>query len=92
MLQLTPQSRIFLAVHPVDFRKGIDGLAALCRQSWKRSCGIGGFRGVTERVKRAKDVPSVSSDPGVARRPRLWRTQEPPQSRPGGQHGQLSEG
>jgi transposase len=33
MLQLTPQSRIFLAVHPVDFRKGIDGLAALCRQT-----------------------------------------------------------
>jgi len=32
MLQLTPQSRIFLAVPPVDFRKGIDGLAALCRQ------------------------------------------------------------
>ena len=31
MLQLTPQSRIFLAVQPVDFRKGIDGLAALCR-------------------------------------------------------------
>ncbi len=26
MLQLTPQSRIFLAVQPVDFRKGIDGL------------------------------------------------------------------
>jgi transposase len=33
MLQLTPQSRIFLAVHPVDFRKGIDGLAARCRQT-----------------------------------------------------------
>ena len=33
MLQLTPQSRIFLAVHPVDCRKGIDGLAALCRQT-----------------------------------------------------------
>ena len=33
MLQLTPQSRIFLAVQPVDFRKGIDGLAALCRQA-----------------------------------------------------------
>ena len=27
MLQLTPQSRIFLATEPVDFRKGIDGLA-----------------------------------------------------------------
>ena len=32
MLQLTPQSRIFVATTPVDFRKGIDGLAALCRQ------------------------------------------------------------
>ena len=31
MLQLTPQSRIFLVVQPVDFRKGIDGLAELCR-------------------------------------------------------------
>jgi transposase len=32
MLQLTPQSRIFLALDPVDFRKGIAGLAAVCRQ------------------------------------------------------------
>jgi transposase len=32
MLQLTPQSRIFLALEPVDFRRGIDGLAAVCRQ------------------------------------------------------------
>ena len=33
MLQLSPHSRIFLAVQPVDFRKGLDGLAALCRQT-----------------------------------------------------------
>jgi len=33
MLQLTPPSRILLATHPVDFRKGIDGLAAVCRQA-----------------------------------------------------------
>jgi transposase len=32
MIQLTPQSRIFLATEPVDFRKGIDSLAAVCRQ------------------------------------------------------------
>ena len=32
MIQLTPQSRIFLATEPVDFRKGIDGLAAVCSQ------------------------------------------------------------
>jgi hypothetical protein len=31
MLQLVPQLRILLAVEPVDFRKGIDSLAALCR-------------------------------------------------------------
>lgn len=33
MLQLTPQSRIFVALAHVDFRKGIDGLVAVCRQA-----------------------------------------------------------
>src|SRR5512143_4000747 len=37
MLQLTPQSRIFLAVAPVDLRKGIDGLAAVCRQAFAQN-------------------------------------------------------
>jgi len=32
MLQLTAQTRVFLACEPEDFRRGIDGLAALCRQ------------------------------------------------------------
>jgi transposase len=32
MRQLPPQSRIFLATQPVDFRQGLDGLAAVCRQ------------------------------------------------------------
>jgi len=32
MIQLTPQMKIMVAVEPVDFRKGIDGLAAVCRQ------------------------------------------------------------
>jgi transposase len=32
MIQITPQMRIWVAVEPVDFRKGIDGLARLCRQ------------------------------------------------------------
>ena len=31
MIQLTPHVRIFVAVEPADFRKGIDGLANLCR-------------------------------------------------------------
>jgi transposase len=33
MLHLTPHSRIFLALQPVDCRKGLDGLAAVCRQA-----------------------------------------------------------
>ena len=32
MLQLAPQVRILVAVEPVDGRKGIDGLAQLCRE------------------------------------------------------------
>jgi transposase len=31
MIQITPQMRILLAVQAVDFRKGIDGLAGICR-------------------------------------------------------------
>lgn len=33
MIQLTAQMRILVAVLPVDFRRGIDGLCRLCRQS-----------------------------------------------------------
>ncbi|MBV6343442.1 IS66 family insertion sequence element accessory protein TnpB [Candidatus Magnetobacterium casense] len=35
MIQITPQMRILVAVEAVDFRKGIDGLAGLCRQSMR---------------------------------------------------------
>jgi transposase len=32
MIQITPQMRILVAVEAVDFRRGIDGMARLCRQ------------------------------------------------------------
>lgn len=32
MLQITSQHRLLLAVEPIDFRNGIDGLKALCQQ------------------------------------------------------------
>lgn len=32
MIQITPQMRVLVAVDPVDFRRGIDGLARLCRE------------------------------------------------------------
>jgi len=31
MIQITPQMRVLVAVEAVDFRKGIDSLAQLCR-------------------------------------------------------------
>lgn len=32
MIQLIPQLRILLACEPIDFRNGIDGLAAVCKR------------------------------------------------------------
>jgi transposase len=32
MIQTSPTMRILVATQPVDFRKGIDGLAATCRK------------------------------------------------------------
>lgn len=33
MIQIAPQMRILLAVEPADFRRGIDGLAQICREA-----------------------------------------------------------
>ena len=35
MIQITPQMRVLVAVEPVDFRRGIDGLAQVCRAALK---------------------------------------------------------
>jgi transposase len=32
MIQITPHMRLLVAVEPIDFRAGIDGLAGICRQ------------------------------------------------------------
>ena len=36
MIQVTPQMRIMVALEPADFRKGIDGLARVCREALRR--------------------------------------------------------
>ena len=36
MIQVTPQMRILVAVAPADFRKGIDGLACVCRETLRQ--------------------------------------------------------
>jgi len=37
MLQITPQHKLMLAVKPIDFRRGIDGLVALSRNELKNN-------------------------------------------------------
>lgn len=36
MLQITSQMKILVAIEPTDFRRGIDGLARLCRETFKQ--------------------------------------------------------
>jgi len=33
MIQIAPQTRVLVAVEAIDFRRGIDGLARVCRES-----------------------------------------------------------
>ncbi|MFQ5550760.1 MAG: IS66 family insertion sequence element accessory protein TnpB [Gemmatimonadales bacterium] len=42
MIQITPQMRILVAVQPADFRKGIDGLVRLCRETLQQDPFRGG--------------------------------------------------
>jgi hypothetical protein len=36
MIQVTPQMRVVAAIEPADFRRGIDGLARLCKDVLKQ--------------------------------------------------------
>ena len=53
MIQLTPQMRLLLAVEPVDFRKGIDGLVAVCRQRLAAEPLAGGLFVFSNRRRQA---------------------------------------
>jgi transposase len=41
MLQITPQMKVLVAVEPADFRRGIDGLARLCRERLQQDPFVG---------------------------------------------------
>jgi len=60
MIQITPQMRILVAVEPADFRKGIDGLARLCKEELKRDPFGGGV--FVFRNRRATAVKALVYD------------------------------
>ena len=35
MLQLTPKHKVYIGISPIDFRKGIDGIRAICTQQFQ---------------------------------------------------------
>ena len=41
MLQITPQMKILVAIAPVDFRKGIDGLVQFCKEALQQDAFSG---------------------------------------------------
>ena len=53
MIQVTPQMRILVAVEPVDFRRGIDGLARVCREALGRDPFSGGLFVFSNRRRTA---------------------------------------
>ena len=60
MIQVTPQMRILVAVEPADFRKGIDGLARLCKETLKRDPFGGGV--FVFRNRRATAIKALVYD------------------------------
>lgn len=60
MIQLTPHMRILVAVEPADFRKGIDGLAKVCREQLRKDP----FKGIlfVFRNRRATAIKIIVYD------------------------------
>lgn len=53
MIQLTPQQRFFLAVEPIDFRNGMNGLVALCKYKLQQEPMCGAWFVFTNRKRTA---------------------------------------
>jgi transposase len=64
MIQITPQMRILVAVEPADFRKGIDGLARVCKDVLRHD-PFGGCVFVFRNRKRAPLPLLISTALGI---------------------------
>ncbi len=71
MIQITAQMRILVAVEPADFRRGIDGLARLCRQALRSDPFSGAV--FVFRNRSGKAIKILAYDLGEAPRyVELW--------------------
>ena len=60
MIQITPQIQIWMMVEAVDFRRGIDGLARVCREVLQADPFSGGM--FVFRNKRATAIKILTYD------------------------------
>ena len=51
MIQITPQHQIFICTKPIDFRKGLDGMAAVCKQVLQADPFCGAIFAFTNRSR-----------------------------------------
>jgi transposase len=60
VIQITPQMRILVAVEPVDFRRGIDGLARVCKEVLKADPFVGWL--FVFRSRRGTSIKTLTYD------------------------------
>jgi transposase len=60
MISVSPKHRVFLSIEPIDFRKGIDGIARLCKQKFHQNPMTGHY--FIFRNKRKTDIKLLYYD------------------------------
>jgi len=60
MISVSPKHRIFLAIEPIDFRKGLDAISRLCQQRFLQSPQDGHY--FIFRNKRKTDIKLLYYD------------------------------
>jgi transposase len=56
VIQLTPQMKIFVSVESIDFRKGIDGVAQMCRIKFSEDPFSGKIFLFTNKARKAVKI------------------------------------
>jgi len=60
MISASPKHRIFLAISPIDFRRGINGISSICRQEFLQDPMNGHY--FVFRNKRKTDIKILYYD------------------------------